>query len=534
MTLEDFLELVDDPAPQGHGDSTRYLCPAHGGHALSVREGDEGLIVACHSGCRIEDVVKALGIGISDLFYNRRASLGEPEAVYVYRDEHGDPLFEAVRYPGKRFRQRHYSPDNPDAKEDGYVYSLDGVRRVLYRLPEFISAPLSQTVYICEGEKDVEALVEAGEQATCNPMGAGKWLEEYSIFLVGRPVVIVVDRDEPGRKHAEKVRNSLRGTAESVRLVQARTGKDAADHLAAGHTPEEFVPVRERAQRGEATPRDLYEMVLGALQTSERGSNHYGNPWGLEEPEFVPGRLYILGAKTAGGKTSAALQVYRDLCERGVRPCYVSMEMSKSDLANRLLAHKGYRLKQLERPWSMPQEWRDEIATAAAEWLEWEGSINFETSADAEYCAGLIDSGEYDFLIFDHLHQIEKVAGGEEGNIAREVRALRNIALDYDIPVLALSQFKRPLQPGQLPTLYDFKGSSAIEQNATMAMALHSTGHLTYDLILLKNRDGPQGAPQPLYFDGPRFSFRSANPTPGGSDDSERGVQRQGWLAPSI
>ena len=53
--------------------------------------------------------------------------------------------------------------------------SLDGVRPVLYSLPELLK---TDVVYIVEGEKDVNNLRRTGLTATCNPGGAGKWREE--------------------------------------------------------------------------------------------------------------------------------------------------------------------------------------------------------------------------------------------------------------------------------------------------------------------------------------------------------------------
>ena len=53
--------------------------------------------------------------------------------------------------------------------------------RVLYRLPGVVAGLAGgRTVFVAEGEKDVDALVAAGECATCNPMGAGKWRPEHA------------------------------------------------------------------------------------------------------------------------------------------------------------------------------------------------------------------------------------------------------------------------------------------------------------------------------------------------------------------
>jgi 5S rRNA maturation endonuclease (ribonuclease M5) len=159
-------------------------------------------------------------------------------AVYDYVDEEGRLLYQVVRLEPKDFRQR-----RPDGR-GGWIWNLDGTRRVLYRLPEVLAAVREgREVWIVEGEKDVEALRAAGVTATCNPGGAGKWSPEFSEVLRGARVVVVQDKDEPGYRHAQQVVASLLPVAASVRLVEARVGKDVADHLAAGYGLGDFVEV---------------------------------------------------------------------------------------------------------------------------------------------------------------------------------------------------------------------------------------------------------------------------------------------------
>jgi putative DNA primase/helicase len=55
-------------------------------------------------------------------------------AVYPYTDESGNVLFEVVRYEPKTFAQR-----RPDG-QGGYIYNINGVRRVLYKLPDVLRA----------------------------------------------------------------------------------------------------------------------------------------------------------------------------------------------------------------------------------------------------------------------------------------------------------------------------------------------------------------------------------------------------------
>src|SRR5690606_9048632 len=100
------------------------------------------------------------------------------------------------------------------------VWNLDGCRRVLYRLPEILAAIQEEkTVYVVEGEKDADRLAAIGIPATCNPMGAGKWRDEYSGSLEGADVVILPDNDDAGRRHADAVARSLTGKARRVRVL---------------------------------------------------------------------------------------------------------------------------------------------------------------------------------------------------------------------------------------------------------------------------------------------------------------------------
>jgi putative DNA primase/helicase len=160
----------------------------------------------------------------------------EIERVYRYCDENDVPRHETVRYRPKGFKQRR-------SVNGEYVWSLQGIDTFLYRLPELLKADPLETVYLCEGEKDVENLRLRGRIATCNPMGAGKWKESYSEWLKARHVVMLPHNDQAGIDHANKVAQSLQGKAASVKLVQlpdlAEHG-DVSDFLAAGGTVEQI------------------------------------------------------------------------------------------------------------------------------------------------------------------------------------------------------------------------------------------------------------------------------------------------------
>lgn len=177
---------------------------------------------------------------------NRRKRRGTIVATYDYTDAAGNLLFQVVRCEPKSFRQR-----RPDG--DGWAWNLQGVERVLYRLPEVKAAT---HVYIVEGEKDADALRNLGLTATTCPGGAGKWRAEYAErFRSDQLVTILPDADDAGRKHAEEIAASLYGRVASVQILElpdVPDKGDVSDFIAGFDDPEE---VAERlAIMSEAAP----------------------------------------------------------------------------------------------------------------------------------------------------------------------------------------------------------------------------------------------------------------------------------------
>ncbi|HQN09305.1 MAG TPA: AAA family ATPase [Thermoanaerobaculia bacterium] len=212
-------------------------CPAHDDQhpSLSVGVGDGGqVLLRCHAGCEIADVVEALGLEIKDLFPGTPWTSME----YVYEDEAAQPLFEIVRYPGKHFAARRRGENG------GWVNGLGDTRRVPYHLPEVLAAAsVGGRVYVVEGEKDVDTLRALGLVATTNPFGAGKWKPEYSSYLAGAEVIVIPDADDIGRRHADMVCQALVGNVASVHVLElpdAGDGEDASDFVARGWTGEDF------------------------------------------------------------------------------------------------------------------------------------------------------------------------------------------------------------------------------------------------------------------------------------------------------
>lgn len=233
---------------RGNGGWTA-CCPAHedSSPSLSVGVGDrkDKPVLHCHAGCTPDAILDALSLSWDDLKTDGGPAVraewtpyGDAVAVYDYVGPDGKLIFQVLRTADKKFPQR-----VPDTRaKSGWRWSISGIRPVLYRLPKVLQAVADgEVVYVLEGERDVHSAEGAGVVATCSPGGAGKWRNEYAKFLAGAIVVVVADRDEPGRKHARQVAASLDGGAAAVEIREAAEGKDLTDHLAAGLTLADLV-----------------------------------------------------------------------------------------------------------------------------------------------------------------------------------------------------------------------------------------------------------------------------------------------------
>jgi RecA-family ATPase len=135
----------------------------------------------------------------------------KPVATYGYVDESGTLLYQVLKYEGpKAFCQR-----RPDGR-GGWAWDLNGVRRVLYRLPELLQYP-DATIFLCEGEKDSDRVAALGHCATT--VASGRWDGVDIEPLRDRDIIILEDNDEAGRKKALAAAHALHGTAASIRIV---------------------------------------------------------------------------------------------------------------------------------------------------------------------------------------------------------------------------------------------------------------------------------------------------------------------------
>lgn len=366
MTHEDFISRFEKKMKTARGYMVR--CPAHedGKSSLSVgRARDGGVLLKCFAGCQPKDIVAALGLEMKDLFAEEKAKpfvpvkvakpqsngSGKPETngkpviekIYSYTDALGREVYQAIRMKPKTFRQRH-------SVNGEWVWNMDGVERVLYRLPEVVK---SSQVWIVEGEKDADNLAALGFCATCNVGGAGKWLDGYSEFLRGKEVIICGDNDKPGQDHANMVFDSVATKAKSVRMVKVPGAKDASDFI-------ELLP-KERPARSafedlvaDAVPHvggvrmPIYSMAdieprYHKLVTLPEGLRVDLGAW---LPSFrnkvrplTPGSVVLVQGDTGIGKTMILQNIAMAFPD--MKTLMFEMELPDEDLFERFFAHKS-------------------------------------------------------------------------------------------------------------------------------------------------------------------------------------------------
>ena len=223
MTLSEMLSRLQ--GVKGSGSQYTAKCPAHDDrHAsLSIGAGDDGrILMKCHAGCSTQSVLAAMGLTERDLFpanCGAKAAKGAKAtdappvvATYNYYDADGKLSAQKLRREDKSFFWR-----RPDGN-GGWVYNRQGVTPTLYTAGV---RELPETVYLVEGEKDVDTLNRINKAAVSGMDGAGhdKWRREYTEQLRGKAVYILPDNDAVGMEYAQEAASALTGAAKSVSII---------------------------------------------------------------------------------------------------------------------------------------------------------------------------------------------------------------------------------------------------------------------------------------------------------------------------
>ena len=303
---------------QLEGGAIRAACPAcraagsdkSGNHLLVKSDGKFGCAANPKDEQHRKEIFKLAGAQLKSSARQPKSKLGRIVATYDYMDEFRNPMFQVVRYEPKDFRQRKSDGNG------GWKWKVEESDRVLFRLPEILAdVAMGRPIYICEGEKDVLAMVKNGFSATCNPGGALKWQDSFSNSLSGAHVCIIADKDTRGRDHAQLVASKLQNIAASVRVIElpdtnGKPVKDAADFFAAGGQPADLdeleqaeqIPETDIANQNNPPGRFFTIDDLDSFDSTKDINNRIGNRY------LCKGGKWLFAAPSGAGKSSLAVQ----------------------------------------------------------------------------------------------------------------------------------------------------------------------------------------------------------------------------------
>ncbi len=274
---------------------------------------------------------------------------------------------------------------------------------------------------------------------------------------------------------------------------------------------------------------------LEELRTKTDGLT--GVPSGFTDLDRITGGwqksdLIIIAARPAMGKTAFVLSAARNAAVDFQKPVVVfSLEMSSIQLVNRLISGETEIEQEKIRKGNLAEwEWQQLHSkigklSEAPLLIDDTPALNiFEFRAK---CRRLKSQYDIQMIIIDYLqlmHGKGEGGGNREQEIGSISRALKSVAKELEVPVLALSQLSRavesrPGQNGKRPMLSDLRESGSIEQDADMVLFLYRPEYygITEDengrsnagvgeVIIGKNRHGETGI-VPLRFIGKYVKF---------------------------
>lgn len=279
-------------------------------------------------------------------------------------------------------------------------------------------------------------------------------------------------------------------------------------------------------------PAAVWGRALGQISDDMRAKDgplgiRFGIP-GLDStlhPGMRPGRLWVIGAGTAEGKTCLALQAALRAARRGHGVLYLSLEMPPEELHERAAA-----METAVEAWKIQKRQLSGTADQTA-LLGWEPPAALLAplvpGLKARQIPGLVKEARrrlgamgqrLALLVVDHLQLVQ--SGERPESRALEVKAAANLCKEIalgagggePLAVLALSQLRRARDKAR-PDLGDLKESGGIEEAADVVLLLtrkrDGEGMMLSagEIFIGKNRGGAAHGKEPVTFDRDRLRF---------------------------
>jgi replicative DNA helicase len=258
-----------------------------------------------------------------------------------------------------------------------------------------------------------------------------------------------------------------------------------------------------------------------------------GLPWPIDWPALSrcvgpiePGSLTVIASRPSVGKTMVGLHLLRSLCSSGHRVLYVSRELTITRLVRRHVASFGADMFRLRagNPTDNDIKALDNYQSESRKWKVFYD----DHSRTIEDIATQIILTQPELIIVDYLQRLAYDTEKEYAAITRITNELQDLTLATDVPVVCLSQLRRP-EPGKesrAPSMSDTRGSGAVEERAANIILLHrhweaeKEEHFGKEVtiakaptgegwfIVAKSADGEAGRFIPVSFNGARMSVK--------------------------
>lgn len=284
-----------------------------------------------------------------------------------------------------------------------------------------------------------------------------------------------------------------------------------------------FDIMQRKSQKGYSSIKDILVDSFTELQELYNNKQHItGVPSGFIDLDnktagFHKSELILIAARPAMGKTAFALNIATNAAVQAHIPVVVfSLEMSKSQCANRILCSQAMVDSQKVTKGDISDEEWEKLAIASGELSETAGIFIDDTAGItvAEIrakCRKLKIEKNIGLIVIDYLQLIQGSgkATGREQEIAEISRSLKILAKEIDVPVIALSQLSRApeARTDHRPMLQDLRESGSIEQDADIVMFIYRDDYYNpqaeqtniAEIIIAKNRSGPVGTTELLW-----------------------------------
>lgn len=289
-----------------------------------------------------------------------------------------------------------------------------------------------------------------------------------------------------------------------------RQAEDLLFRIRSRQETRDFVPLREVLDHylEDSTTRTQMDIAGGPIQTGFIDLDRLLG--GLQRSD-----LLILAARPSLGKSTLALNIARNAAEHGNVCGMFSLEMSRDQLALRMLSAEAevdsHRLR-LHLMTEREQQRVIDSVGALSDLPIYVDDTPLESIVEIRSKARRLSlEHSLDLLVVDYIQLIQ--AMGRSGNRVQEMseisRALKGIARDLNVPLLALSQLSRAVEqrPSHRPQLSDLRDSGSIEQDADVVAFIYRYTEEEWErvnptdpfprnvaeIIIAKHRNGPLG-----------------------------------------